>query len=797
MSRHARAPFRASAQGGKLWPTLRREWPLWVFCTGVAAIALLYNLFASPDVLYDEAAYTTAAQKVALGWQLTLGDNKPLFVHPPLMFLVQAAWLTVTGHAHSALPPAIPAARMLAASVGIADVLLVALLTFQLAGRSSPWRRRVLAALAGLLTALDPVLVRYDRQDVIEPFALCISLVVLNAAWALWDRKGPAYVCVTGLLGGLALLTNQITIFLVMVPLIFSLVQRDGPLIRRSGAALGIALGFYATFFLWAVELGLGGSFISVQTATLQRLIGLVQISGLNSPGVSLPGALVRSVAQYSSSYIILAIGLAALVWCWTRINTDTGSFLTAWLTASYGFGAYIVAIGTLNEQFFVYILPASIAGSVFLAEALIVGWGNRITRRHSRKSPRLPLAIAAAGCAGILGLSAVSWMTNYIGPSDGVVRLDNFVASTLPSCAVVNASGDADKYMYLLAVRQPFVVFAVGPAALAYGVHYFVLAPNDAIEHTGNMTPELANWIEDHGRKLVSFPSQVYKTVQLWYVPASPYNPVSDVTDIPGGVYVNTVGSRCGGYTITDTNQGSFYSNYQELGGKGIVGDPLSRVADAAHGGYKQLFDGVVLADGPSAPTDVRALPIVAMLAARAPVAYRRAGLPAVVPGATTTERRGWLTNRTIAHTYLGGKADTLTAYSAAVQRYGEPLGPPSALPGGGLGQAFADIVLEAPRGGGSVHAAAVTPVAVAAGLASVPAAARDPQSPPPVPGWPTPGHLPFLGPPEPMTVEPFVLTLADALLLYGLLVRILVTRRRRRPGARAHESWRNEAAS
>ena len=186
--------------------------------------------------------------------------------------------------------------------------------------------------MVALVAALNPVLVRYDRQDVIEPFALCVSLLLLHTAWAMRRWGTLAYVSVTSLLSGLALLTNQITIFLIVVPLIFALLERNGPLIRRAAAALGMGLVLSLAFLLWAVELGLGGSFVSVQTATLQRLVGLVQITGLNMPGVSLEGALVRSITQYSSSYVILTVGFIALVWCWTRKNTSSGNFLKAWL---------------------------------------------------------------------------------------------------------------------------------------------------------------------------------------------------------------------------------------------------------------------------------------------------------------------------------------------------------------------------------------------------------------------------------------------------------------------------------
>ncbi len=282
------------------WSAGRRaDLCLAAFCACVATFALLYNISTSPDVLYDEAAYTFAAKQVALGWHLTL-DDQPLFVHPPLMFLLQAAWLRLTGSASAPLAAAIRTARLLSASAGAADVLLISALAYRLANGSSARRRRVVTGVTAVIVALDPLLTRYDRQDVIEPFALCISLLTLHAAWQLRERGALAYVSVTGLLGGLALLTNEITVCLIAVPLLFALLSRNGPLVRRSAAALGIAVTFGGLFLLWAAQLDLAGSFVTIQTSTLRRLIGLVQITGLNVPGVSLVGALFHSVEHSS-----------------------------------------------------------------------------------------------------------------------------------------------------------------------------------------------------------------------------------------------------------------------------------------------------------------------------------------------------------------------------------------------------------------------------------------------------------------------------------------------------------------
>jgi hypothetical protein len=93
--------------------------------------------------------------------------------------------------------------------------------------------------------------------------------------------------------------------------------------------------------------------------------------------------------------------------------------------------------------------------------------------------------------------------------------------------------------------------------------------------------------------------------------------------------------------------------------------------------------------------------------------------------------------------------------------------------VPGAGVRQAFADVVLQVPRRGGSVRTAAVTAVALAAGVLHTPARALVPQPPPPLPDPYPPG------PPEPTSAEPFALTIGAALLLYGGAMAVLSRRR------------------
>lgn len=796
-------PVDAVLDDRRTWRALlRREWGLAVFCSLVAGVALLYNLFGAPDVLVDEAAYTWMAKQVALHGQLSLG-NQPMFIHPPMMWLVEGAWLWITGYASAPEPSAIYAARLLSASVGALAVLLIAAMAYRLAETAAPRQRRVVTGAVTLLAALDPVLVRYDRQDVIEPFALFMGMLVLHAAWSLRMRGTFAYVSVVGLLGGLTLLTNEIAVFLVIIPVIYAVLERDRQLIRQALGAFGISLLIALTAFLWAIELHLAGNFLWVQTNGLQRLIGLIQNTGFNMPGVSLVGSLEESLKQYSSSYILLATGFLAFVWCYTRKNSRNAKFVAAWLTSSYALAAYIAAIGTLNVNFFCYPLPGCIVGTVFFADAVVTRWINRRARRQAAnpgdrgrdlaRARRLPVIAGAIVSSGLVTLSAYSWVVNYSRPGDGVAQADRFIAAKLPACAMVNASGDPQKYSYLLGGRD-FTAFSVGPNALANGIHYFLLAPTDAIEHSTDMSPQLEHWIEENGHQLAVFPSATYRTVQLWYVPSGSYDATADLTDVSGGVYVNTVSSDCGGYTVTNGKTGDFYTAYTALGGKAVVGKPVSRVEGSADSGYDQVFDGVVLGRGTGGEAGVQALPVVATLAEDHPAAYQKARLPAVQPGVTSSAARGLLTNRAIARFYLGSDDASAAGYAAAVQRYGQPLGPPSKLAGGGYAQAFADIVLEVSADGKSVHAVAIAPALLKAGVIRLSAQATMAQSPPALPLGQYSSTGALAGQElvwENADVRPFVVTLLVALVVYGGVVGLIAAARRRRRLAAAEAGW------
>src|SRR5215211_3349456 len=107
------------------WLAERPRASFWLIAL-LAFMVLSDQIGDSPDAIYDEAVYTRAAQNLANHGELTW-QTEPVFVHPPMYFLTQAAWLKLTGTSDAGLFDAIPTARSLSAAFTALSIALMAL----------------------------------------------------------------------------------------------------------------------------------------------------------------------------------------------------------------------------------------------------------------------------------------------------------------------------------------------------------------------------------------------------------------------------------------------------------------------------------------------------------------------------------------------------------------------------------------------------------------------------------------------------------------------------------------------
>jgi hypothetical protein len=323
----------------------------------------------------------------------------------------------------------------------------------------------------------------------------------------------------------------------------------------------------------------------------------------------------------------------------------------------------------------------------------------------------------AAVALAGLLVAQGVDWGARYRPTADdGLARLVATMKNRVPGCSAVNA-GSPDDRARLLAAGAIVTGFSNGPATQAAGVRYFVLTGVTA--QGGPQTPALAAWVHGHGARLAVHPSRTLSGLELWRVDAPPLDPVADSLPVPDGVFSNVDGSACGGYRVVNSQAGSFYTAYQAVGGKSVLGRPLGSVW-TSDGPALQAFDTMVLGAVPASSGSPAVAPIE---------------LPSARPPVTDRQVRALLRDETIARAYLG--TDPATASAAdrrrARARFGRPLGLPQVMPDGAVRQTFERVVLELPADGGPARPTALGRLAVRLGLVPEQAMRREP-----VPGLP-----------------------------------------------------------
>ena len=538
-------------------------------------------------------------------------------------------------------------------------------------GRDRLWRLEG-AALAGLLVALDPVLVRSGRAATGTTLAVVLALVTLALAWGVPARPTLRWLPLVAAGGGLALLVSPLALPVLAVPVVAELLEGRYQEAWRDMAALGLAAGLWLVLPVWVAgqELGAG------QAAWL-----------LGRP----PGreSVVASLADDRLTWLLVAAGLAAAILAWrhrsgARPDADPDppgdhpgpARALAWTLTTAAGAVGAVALGYPASQALPFAVPAAA-----VSLALAGGWAAaavRWDRGTAGVPPRWIGAGVAVALAGLLVAQGVDWGARYGGQADdGLGRLVATVGDQVPDCSAVNASGPDDRAR-LLAAGVTVTDFADGPAAHAAGVRYFVLTGGSV--GGGPMTPSLAAWVRQHGTRMAAHPSRSLSGVELWRVAAAPLDPVADSLPVPDGLFSNVNGSACGGYRVVDSQAGTFHTAYRAAGGKMVLGRPLGSVW-TSDGPALQAFDTMLLGSvpTPSGPPAVRPIelpPLLAQLDTEA-VADANIRLPSVRPPVTNRQLRTLLSDELIARAYLGTDPALVSAedFRRARDRFGRPL--------------------------------------------------------------------------------------------------------------------------
>jgi hypothetical protein len=732
---------------------------------------LVSGLFStrSPEIGAGEAAIAQVARSMASGTGIAW-RGQPVLDQPPLALAAHGGWLLARGRGDAEMVQTVQQARLSSSGFrGLAIALLVLLVLALTERRRDTLLRFAIACAAGLVAALDPVLVGAGRVLTVESVGLAAGLAVLLLAWLLHEHGAAWFVPVVGLASGVALLADGRSLVLLLVPFGFALLARGRQavpgLAGRALAALLVGAGFWAAFAAWVVRApgapGAGGL-----GPRLERLAALTHLAGSDRP-LPLSRPLDPVLPRDLATLAVLVLAAPALVAVWRR-GERAGRFLAAWNLTGLAAGTLLAARGALDESWLVYLVPGAVAAVALGLAAfrdLLAGRGAWARRRASLAVSLAVLALVVAGGRG--------WDGRYGRADHALAQMAGLVAAKTSPCSALNAGDPADPDLFAVGTRR-VTSFEDGPSALASGVRYFLLRGD---EPAGRGAGGLAGWLAANGRPLANVPSPSQGNVQLWEVQQPSSSRVADLRRVDGGAFENAVGSACGGFAVLDSGGARFWSGYQAIGGKAVVGRALSRPwreGDRA----MQAFDTMVLGSVPDpggGQPFVRPVDLLARLSEQAPALLAAARLPKAetAPPRTIPLRRALLTEPHIASFYLRAPAAAASpaAWQLASARFGAPVSPPLHLPGGVVRQAFEDVVMEV-DGRGAVRLAPLGQLAARAG--AIPAEALRPE---PVPGLPPPGGR-YPG----VRDRDLGLHLAAAVILWALLGAALSVRARLR---------------
>jgi hypothetical protein len=495
----------------------RGQVALFAVAAGVVTLIIRLALHGAAFDLYgDEILYSDIGRSVVNGG---FPQYQGLFfLHGPAFFYLEAGWQRLLGSPSTAMGWVYEMRALnavLAAGTAAALVLLAA--------RAGSLRA---AAAIGLLFTLDPFCIRQNDRVLLETsLMLWVTLGYLVFTGLIRRERSPRdglRAVGAGLLFGVAVLTKDEGALLTVLPLLACIILKWGP--RRSLSAITLA-STCAVYAVYVAVVALNGDFTllwQAKTQGIQRMLGLVQISGFHSKGGgSLTARLVTEGLSFGTTYAALAVAVPALLLILIR-GGQAARVLGLLYCAAGVTLAYAVVLGTLEEQeLYLLIVPSLLI--IPLAVPLL---GRRSgthqagkMARHGRATVATVLTIALALTAGVNFFTATQW---FLQPDDGFAQLIEYMNANVPVGTRVGTLNIDIETPYSMGDRYDVGVWET-PAALARNhARYLIVEWAVVNEGYANVTPAQVRTLIGHSQPVFSFRGRTYGNLALYQLKAS-----------------------------------------------------------------------------------------------------------------------------------------------------------------------------------------------------------------------------------------------------------------------------------
>jgi hypothetical protein len=461
------------------------------------------NLATSWDIHVDEITYLRLSQGLAEHAHLRL-YGAPFFLHPPGFFAIEAMALKLSAPEGYVIQQ-VYAVRWLGVLLAAASAALLLIIGRRIAGAGAG------IAAAGIF-ALEPFTVRTNSRNMLETPALFWVLLGYTALLMPAGARPPRWrVLATGGAFGMALLTKDMTAFLTLLPLALCFLF-SWALPRRDALLAGVvAIGCYALYPLLAFATGDFGYFAEQKLHGLLRLAGIVKVTGYKRVGgPSFLESIVANIDQFMTTYAILSLGVLAVV-VLSIYGGREHRLLLAWAASAYALLGYCIAFGTLEEQFFYFLIIPSIlaivTGGALLAEFAVA---------RSSEGRWYRGGMAALGLAFCVWSGDV-WFSTHTTPDNGYERVRAHLLQHAPPGTRVAAT------------TEPAVFLLDGFASGSWGapreladnrVEYVIVSTKEMAQGLGYASPDLGPWLTANAEPVFAFTGRSNGTLLIYRLP-------------------------------------------------------------------------------------------------------------------------------------------------------------------------------------------------------------------------------------------------------------------------------------
>ena len=470
------------------------------------------NLGRSYDLWEDEVNYVDLSSSIRHGHFPPLFASAPFLLHPPLFFSLSAGWLALL-HTSGSYFHVVDTVRAL-------NVIFAVISTGLLYDLGTRLGRRFTGIMAALLFAFDPYVMRQNGRAMIETSTVMFVLagyVVLLRLYQQRSRRPVVDAVGAGLLLGLSVISKEMAIVLIVIPIGGAILWRWGIGRRLHALVLGAAVVPYTAYLVMLIAVGQFGDFVQQQTGGVQRMLGLEKTTGFSRAGSpSLVHTLLAQVTGFGVTYLISGLGLLASLYLLKTVDRDDQRLFALVTIAGAGTLAYAVVFGTIEEQFLYLlyvpaILSVAVAATVFISRQRGTHFGEA-RHRSAQFWVRSIGAILAVFIVYDFGL----WVHTRSEADNGMLRVVSFFQHQTRDPGVIGNDTPVTGYAEQRAGYQAILMGTPAAAAAAH-VQYVTILSVSVDGGYGSLDRAQANFYETHGRLVFHFHDSTYGTIGVY----------------------------------------------------------------------------------------------------------------------------------------------------------------------------------------------------------------------------------------------------------------------------------------